>query len=389
MSKTIFHPGRAVSSTWLNNSQYLGPSNKGVAFVANPVNDWEYPLLDATSLDLPNFAQYFVSMSGDQDINGVKTFNSIPKFPTSTLLTGQQAVNVDRLNLDLATQNTSLTTQINNLSTTTVASLAALTSNLNTNFVNLAGNQTITGTKTFSNIIVPATPTVANNPISFQYYTNNTVLTAGNQTILGNKNFADITVPLLPTVPKSPVSSQYFTDNAVVDTGDQTIAGIKTFLDPRVPLVPNVVASPVSLQHFNDNAVVDTGNQTIAGIKTFLSSPQVPTGILPGDAVNYAQLLASAIVTGARKIELDGGLTITWGSEVVSNIVTSGGGRSVTYGHTYNVAPFVFCSAYGPGFSVVNMSSHNTTGAVLAGYNAFPSSYGAAAYNWVWVAIGY
>jgi hypothetical protein len=184
MTKVIFHPGRSVSTRWLNASQYLGPSNPGVVFVANPINDWEYPLIKAESLDLSDMQSFFVTRSANQSIDGVKTFSSIPEFPKSTQVNGSQAVNVDRLNTDLGV-----------LATTSAAALAALSTNLNTNFVTLATNQSLTGTKNFASLTVPVTPAGPTAPIAKQYYDDNTVQLTGAQTINGTKTFTDIQVP--------------------------------------------------------------------------------------------------------------------------------------------------------------------------------------------------
>lgn len=184
MTKTIFHPGRAVTTSWLNASQYLGPSNPGVVFVSNPINDWEYPLIQTASLDLPDLQNYFVTRSANQLIDGVKTFSSIPEFPESTQASGAQGVNVNRLNTSLGALATALNSSITTLST-----------DLNTNFVTLATNQTLTGTKNFTSLTVPVTPAGPTAPIAKQYYEDNTVLLTGAQTIMGTKTFADIQVP--------------------------------------------------------------------------------------------------------------------------------------------------------------------------------------------------
>jgi hypothetical protein len=195
MSKTIYWSGKAVSTNWLNSSQYLGPSNPGVAFVANPIGDWEYPLLKGASLDLTDFANYFVARSGNQQIAGVKSFTSIPEFPTSVLATGNQGVNVSRLSTDLSTLSVGLSAQIASNNATNVAAIAALSTDLNTNFVTLATTQAITGTKNFTNISVPATPSIGTSPISLTYFDTKAVQVTGNQAIAGTKTFADIKVP--------------------------------------------------------------------------------------------------------------------------------------------------------------------------------------------------
>lgn len=149
MAKRIYFSGRSVTVDWLNASQYLGPSNPGVVFVSNPVNDFEYPLLKASSFDLTNIQNYFVATTTSQTVDGEKTFLVPPKVPNTTATTGTQAVNIDRLNTDLTNLNTLLSTTFN-------AGLTALTNNLVTNYATLGTTQSITGKKTFTQApIVP------------------------------------------------------------------------------------------------------------------------------------------------------------------------------------------------------------------------------------------
>lgn len=232
MAKVIFHPGRAVSTAWLNSSQYLGPSNPGVVFVANPINDWEYPLLKGASLDIPDLQGYFVTRTANQSIDGVKTFTSIPQFPAATQISGPQAVNIDRLNLDINTLNTTISDQISTINSQTIASINSTNTNLNTNFVTLSTNQAITGIKTFSNITVPITPLSAASPVALQYFNDNAVRLGGNQSIAGIKDFQQILVPVLPTLAQSPISRDYYLDNTARLNADQVIAGVKVFTQP-------------------------------------------------------------------------------------------------------------------------------------------------------------
>jgi len=294
MTKTIFHPGKSVTTTWLNGSQYLGPSNPGVVFVPNPVNDWEYPLLKGTSVDLLDFSQYFVARSGDQSIDDVKTFTSIPTFPTSTQSTGLQGVNVTRL----ITELTTLTTAFNN-------SLAG--------YVTLGTNQTISGTKTFS----------------------------------------ALEVPLVPIGPTSPVSLQHFDDNAVKNTGNQTINGTKSFADIQVPANPTGLTAPVSLQYFQDNAVINTGTQTVNGAKTF-ANLLLPDPTAPTQAVNKqtldAALAALIPVTKTNNNINFGNLQIVWGQTQIFGswgaVGPLGTGVSNISAYAPGAAPFVQILSY-------------------------------------------
>jgi hypothetical protein len=193
MSKTVFFPGRAVTVKWLNSSQYLGPSNPGVVFVANPINDYEYPLLKASSFDLPDIFGYFVGTTSDQTVNGEKSFLISPKVPTATNSSGTQVVNIDRLNSDIALNNAAFNLAINNTNT----NLSNLSNSIAANYVGLAGTQTITGNKTFNTINVPITPAAGTSPVSLNYFDSNVVSLNNDQTVNGTKTFS--ASPQVPT----------------------------------------------------------------------------------------------------------------------------------------------------------------------------------------------
>jgi hypothetical protein len=160
MAKTIFHPGKAVTTKYLNSAQYLGPTNPGVVFKANPINDYEYPLLKAESINLNDFSNYFVSTTANQAVGGFKAFDTIPTVPTSVNTSGNQVANVQYVQ-DLAG-----------------------------GAVKTIGDQTITGLKTFQEIKVPTTPDTPASPVPLGWFYDNAVLKTGSQFIQGNKNFS-------------------------------------------------------------------------------------------------------------------------------------------------------------------------------------------------------
>lgn len=156
-------------------------------------------------------------------------FNQIMYDTTSAVISNQNSINT-------------LNSSVNTLN----SKVADLESGVSTGVVNLTGNQTIAGVKTFSSPPVSATNPTNNNQVANKAY----VDTVGN--------------------------------TAVKLTGDQTIAGTKTFSSPVV--VPNATANThaVNLAQLNTkanaNATVNlTGNQTIAGVKTFSSVPVCAT----------------------------------------------------------------------------------------------------------------
>lgn len=108
----------------------------------------------------------------------------------------------------------------------------------------------------------------------------------GNETISGTKTFSS-------TISGSINGNAATVTNGVYTTGNQTIAGTKTFsISPVVPTpsasdnskkaattayVTTAISNGVSSKA-NDNAVVHlTNDETIAGTKTFSTSPIVPT----------------------------------------------------------------------------------------------------------------
>lgn len=276
--KTIFYSGKAVTVSYLNSAQYLGPSNPGVVFVPNPINDWEYPLLKSTSLDLPNLGAYFVTTTANQSIDGTKAFTSIPEFPASTLTAGLQGVNVTRLVTDLTALNTALSSQIAANNVALNAGISAIAADLNTNYVSLATTQAITGAKTFTAIKIPATPIGPLEPISLGYFDSNTVKLTGNQTITGTKTFVDIQVP-------NPNAAGDAVNLGTMQTAN---AAINNSIEAMVTSIPAGVTLDNSYK-IQAGTVTTTGNigagGTISGFVDFptaFSSPPVVTATVAG-----------------------------------------------------------------------------------------------------------
>lgn len=129
------------------------------------------------------------------------------------------------------------------------------------------------------------------------------VALTGNQTVAGAKTFS--TSPMVPTAPAGDktlkAASTAFVDAAIRTahandtdfvriTGDQTVQGVKTFsTSPQVPTAPDgdnttnaastqFVTGAIAAAHASAPTLVRTaGNQTIDGVKTFLQAPVVPT----------------------------------------------------------------------------------------------------------------
>jgi hypothetical protein len=223
MSKTIFHPGKALTSKWLNSSQYLGPSNPGIVFKANPVNDWEYPLLKATALDLVNFNNYFVSATTNQTLGGLKNFTTIPTFPTATATSGLQAVNIDYLN--------------------------------NAGFVRLTTDQTVSGVKTFTDLRnVTTQPLVPDSVVNIAYFDLKGVTINDDQTIFGSKTFNQVPIIPAPTISSHATNKQYV-DNAIQAQGlSQSQNCVK------VGNIQTIYGTSVITGAWNSQGALDTGD---------------------------------------------------------------------------------------------------------------------------------
>jgi hypothetical protein len=223
MSKTIFHPGKALTSKWLNSSQYLGPSNPGVVFKANPVNDWEYPLLKATALDLVNFNQYFVSATTNQTLGGLKNFTTIPTFPTATATSGTQAVNIDYIN--------------------------------NAGFVRLTTDQTVSGVKTFTDLRNVTTGSlVPDSVVNVNYFNQYAVDRINHQTVMGKKTFTEVPIVPAPTAPNEVANKQY------VDIAIQSQGISYSQNCVKVGNIQTIYGTSVITGAWNSQGALDTGD---------------------------------------------------------------------------------------------------------------------------------
>lgn len=149
--------------------------------------------------------------------------------------------------------------------------------------VNLTGNQTIKGIKTFSAVPVVATqPTDANQVANKAYVdsiSNTTVKLTNNQTIVGTKTFSSPVV-----VPNGTANTHAVNLSQLNTKANQATTYTKTEVDTKV----NAKA--------NANATVNlTGNQTIAGVKTFSSPPVSATQPTANNQVANKAYVDSAV----------------------------------------------------------------------------------------------
>jgi hypothetical protein len=171
-----------------------------------------------------------------------------------------------------------------------------------TNGVYTTGNQTIGGTKTFSSAIVGDITGNAGT-------VTNGVYTTGNQTIGGTKTFSS-------TIVGDISGNAGSVTNGVYTTGNQTIGGTKTFSSAIVGDITGnaataTTATTATTASSVTNGVYTVGDQTIGGTKTFSVNP-----ILSAGTVN-----AILTLDGSKQISAVSGLT--WNS-VTSNLSLNG-----------------------------------------------------------------
>ena len=71
MAKTNFAPGTIVSTAWLNGA-------KNITFDGRD-EDWHYPQLTPKSLNLSAMGLEFLRLEGDQTVEGLKVFSTLPQ----------------------------------------------------------------------------------------------------------------------------------------------------------------------------------------------------------------------------------------------------------------------------------------------------------------------
>ena len=169
---------------------------------------------------------------------------------------------------------------VNELNTTLTGSINTK-ANANAT-VNLTGNQTIAGVKTFSAPVVVPNGTANTHAV--------------NLAQLNTKANANATVNL---------------------TGNQTIAGVKTFSAPPVsatnPTAGNQVANKAYVDSVGNTAVKLTGNQTVAGNKTLSGTTTLAATVING----ATQLKGAVTATGA--ITSSGNVTFNTGQVTFNN----------------------------------------------------------------------
>lgn len=158
-----------------------------------------------------------------------------------------------------------------------------------TGIVKTVGDQSVAGTKTFTNPPIVPTPTASTHAANKDYVDNkvldNVVKTVGDQTISGEKEFLGSVTVQTPVADTNPATKKYVDGNCVKLTGDQFVDGVKTFSSSPIAPTPETTDSStkvsttawVSSKLTEWWASVCSAVQTISGVWTFNDSPKVPT----------------------------------------------------------------------------------------------------------------
>lgn len=265
-----------TTSAVISNQSSINTLNSKVTANTNSINTLNQKVADIES----GVTSGVVNLTTNQTIAGVKTFSSPPVSATNPTNNNQVA---NKAYVD-SVGNAKVATTTYNADKATFATKTELNTKANANAtVNLTGNQTIAGVKTFSAPVVVPNATANTHAVNLAQLN-----TKANQATTYTKTEVDTRVNAKANA------------NAVVAlTGNQTIAGVKTFSSPVV--VPNATDNThaVNLAQLNTkanqaatytktevnnlvnakanaNATVNlTGNQTVAGVKTFSAVPVV------------------------------------------------------------------------------------------------------------------
>ncbi|EGV1470937.1 hypothetical protein JF110_001662 [Campylobacter jejuni] len=235
----------------------------------------------------------YVTLDTDQTITGKKTFNSI-KAPTSPVedddvvnkLYVDESIQTLETKLPVLDDIVTLTTEqtiegvktFNNIKSTQSATVDEDLVNLGQikqDFVDINTKQNIIGEKSFKLLKTTTSPVKDDDVVNLKYFNENKggggeipgnyVTLDTNQTITGKKTFNSIKAPTSPVEDDDVVNLKYFNENkggggetpgnyVTLDT-DQTITGKKTFNSIKAPTSPVEDDDVVNLKYFNENKV--------------------------------------------------------------------------------------------------------------------------------------
>ena len=215
------------------------------------------------------------TIAGNKTLSGATTFNGAITSKGANTFTGNNIFNTGQVTFNNKAPISSVApTAANHLATKAYVDgiNTTLTGGINTkananSTVNLTGNQTIAGIKTFSSPVVVPNATANTHAVNLAQLN-----TKANQATTYTK-----------TEVNNLVNAKANANATVNLTGNQTIQGVKTFSSPPAsatnPTANNQVANKayvdtVANTKANANATVNlTGNQRIEGVKTFSAVP--------------------------------------------------------------------------------------------------------------------
>ena len=258
----------------------------------NGVKTFNEFILGDVSGNLSGTAKYVehgVYVTGDQTIDGAKNF----LIPITGNLSGMAQFVRDGVYVT-GDQTIDGTKTFNSFIVGNVSGNLSGTARHTQDAVYVTGDQLINGNKTFINPI-------SGNLSGVARYVQDAVYITGNQEIGGNKTFTN------PISGNISGFSRYVNDGVYI-TGDQNIDGDKNF-------VGDLLLSGTSiLSHIKSNSVLISGNQSISGIKTFDS---FIVGNVSGNLSGTAKYVEHGVYT-------TGDQTITGEKNFVGGLFLSG-----------------------------------------------------------------
>ncbi len=256
----------------------------------------------ANKLYVDTEANTKVSKSGDETINGIKTFVDSPIVPNPT--TSTQATNKG------------------SVETYAIA-----------NFVSISDNQTIGGLKTFSNpLFLSGNPTNANEASNKSYVDTKVSLT-GDESIGGIKTYTSS--PIVP----NPTTSTQATNKGSVETfgyatfasltDNQTITGINSFSqqiylpnsnmgDALMAASKGYVDTQIAGIPAPSGVVLTTTNQSVGGVKTFTDG--LKYDLAPSANTDVVNKLA--LDTAIASVPAPSGVVLTTTNQNVAGVKT-------------------------------------------------------------------
>lgn len=329
----------------------------------NGSNDIYYKAPGGTYVVLPTNAQAkFVSFETGESLETFKsTVNTaITSVNDSAVqLTGDQNINGNKTFVN----NVYVPTQPTEANHATSKNYVDTNDALN---VKLAGNQQITGVIDFldspTSNNFPTLDTELVNKAYVDGLDDSNVKTTGDQEIAGAKTFnTPPTIAINPSAALQAANKQYVDSLDVLNvktSGNQSISGTKTFSSPPVsatnPTAANQVANKQYVDGLDGQNVKITGNQSISGTKTFTSNIVVPATPTANTHATSMQWVNSQL---DNKANLAGRPNFTGSISVLNDMLISpfaysyGADSGILIEATLNIGAMFTVIIYGNGYT--------------------------------------